>query len=199
MGSITKKYHTIMADPPWPYKGTAVVGTGGRGKCDGRESSIIQVGVRQHYPTMSMEDLSALPISTLVEDNAHLYLWTTNSFMVEAHGLAKSWGFIPKTILTWVKVCKTDPARPSMKTGYYYRSATEHILFAIRGKMRLQGPCRPTAYLHPRLAHSVKPDFFFGLAEEQSPGPYLELFARRLRDGWDQWGNEIESTVEIKS
>ena len=192
-----KKYSTIMADPPWPYRGTAVVGNGGRGKCNGRASSFTQVGVRQHYPTMSIKDLAALPVLSLAKDNSHLYLWTTNSFMVEAHELAKAWGFTPKTILTWVKVCKNDTARPSMKTGYYYRSASEHILFAIRGRMRLCGPCRPTAYLHTRLPHSVKPDFFFNLAEEQSPGPYLELFARQLRKGWDQWGNEIESNIDL--
>ena len=85
-----------------------------------------------------------------------------------------------------------------MKAGYYYRGATEHLLFAVRGSLRLAGPCRPTAYLLPRVAHSVKPDCFYDLIEEQSPGPYLELFARRPRAAWDQWGNQINSTVTFE-
>ena len=122
---------------------------------------------------------------------------TTNSFLVEAHEIVGAWGFVPKTVLTWVKV-KADGS-PSMKTGYYYRSATEHLLFAVRGSLRLAGPCRPTAYLLPRAPHSVKPDFFYDLIEEQSPGPYLELCARRPRPGWDQWGNQIDSIFTFEA
>lgn len=188
------KYRTILADPPWPYPSQGPVGNGGRGAAGAER--IIQVGLKHHYPTMSIAHLKALrPPAT---DSAHLYLWTTNSFMVEAHEIAQAWGFEPKTILTWVKIRKAD-GQPSMKTGYYYRSATEHIVFATRGNLRLSGPCRPTAYFLPREPHSVKPDFFYTLIEEQSPGPYLELFARRLRPTWDQWGNEIESTVHLKA
>jgi N6-adenosine-specific RNA methylase IME4 len=190
------KYKTILADPPWKYGGQAVVGNGGRGT--GGED-IIQVGTADHYPTMTMAALKALPIAPLADDKAHLYLWTTNSFMVEAHELARAWGFQPKTILTWGKVHKTDPAKPSMKCGYYFRSATEHIVFATRGNMRLSGPCVPTLFLHPRAPHSVKPDYFYDLIEQQSPGPYLELFARRPRAGWDRWGNEVESTVTLQA
>ena len=120
---MNNQYGTIVADPPWPYRGTAVVGNGGRGSCGGKAAKFVQVGVRQHYPTMSLEHLAALPVLPLAKEKSHLYLWTTNSFMVEAHALAVAWGFTPKTILTWVKVHKKDPARPSMKTGYYYRSA----------------------------------------------------------------------------
>ena len=185
---------TILADPPWPYEGQGPVGNGGRG-ASGAER-IIQVGVDAHYPTMSIEELKALPVREAADTPAHLYLWTTNSFMVEAHDIARAWGFEPKTILTWVKVRQSD-GQPSMKTGYYYRSATEHIVFAVRGSLRLRGPCRPTAYLLPRDAHSVKPDYFYRLVEEQSPGPYLEMFARRPRAGWAQWGNEINSTFRF--
>jgi N6-adenosine-specific RNA methylase IME4 len=84
-----------------------------------------------------------------------------------------------------------------MMTGYWYRSATEHVVFGVRGSQRLLGPAVPTAYLLPRFRHSEKPAFFHQLIEDQSPGPYLELFARRLRLGWDSWGNEIESTIQL--
>jgi N6-adenosine-specific RNA methylase IME4 len=192
-------YNTIVADPPWPYTGQGPVGNGGRGTQGGKAQQIIQVGVKQHYPTMSIEAIKALGVKDVAGDNAHLYLWTTNSFMVEAHEIARAWGFAPKTILTWVKVHQNDPTRASMKTGYYFRSATEHIVFAVRGSLRNTGPCRPTAFMLPRAPHSVKPDFFYELAEEQSPGAYLELFARRPRAGWDQWGNEINSTFDFAS
>lgn len=188
-------YKTIMADPPWSYgdrKGPC--GTGGRGR-KAATDKVVQVGVSQHYETMTLPEMKLL--SMPVADDAHLYLWTTNAFMVEAHELAVAWGFIPKTILTWVKVKKTDLGCPSMKTGWYFRGATEHIIFAVRGKLRLLGPCRPTAYLLPREAHSVKPDFFFQLAQEQSPGPFLEMFARTRRDGWDAFGNEILDSISI--
>lgn len=193
------KYKTIMADPPWPYHSPkAIVGNGGRGSQNGKASQIIQVDVTGQYSTMSIDDIKSLQIKNLADDNSHLYLWTTNSFLVEAHEIASAWGFCPKTLLTWVKTHKADPCRPSMKTGYWYRSATEHILFCVRGKLRLHGSAAPTAFLHERLPHSVKPDFFFHLAEQQSPGPYLEIFARRRRQGWDCWGNEVESTISIE-
>jgi N6-adenosine-specific RNA methylase IME4 len=190
------KYKTVLADPPWPYAGQGPVGNGGRGNQD--IERIIQVGLKDHYPTMTIDELKSLPIAQRVDDKAHLYLWTTNSFMVQAHEIAVAWGFKPKTILTWGKTHKSDATRASMKTGYYFRSATEHIVFATRGNLRLAGPCRPTLFLHPRAPHSVKPDSFYELIEEQSPGPFLELFARRLRPGWDQWGNEIESTADLQ-
>jgi N6-adenosine-specific RNA methylase IME4 len=115
--------------------------------------------------------------------------------MEEAFVVVKSWGFKQKTILTWTKV-KKDGA-PSMKMGYYYRGATEHCLFCVRGKQRLIGPAAPTAIFASRLPHSVKPPEFYKLVEEQSPSPVLEMFARRSRPGWHTWGNELHNDVEI--
>jgi N6-adenosine-specific RNA methylase IME4 len=137
-----------------------------------------------------MDDLCAM--KPPAEDNAHLYLWTTNAFLCEAHDLARAWGFAPKTVLTWGKVKATGD--PSMKVGYYYRGATEHCLFAVRGSLKLRAKQgKPTLYLSRRLPHSVKPEWFYALCEECSPGPYLELFARRQRPGWVCWGNEVET------
>lgn len=191
---MTKLFSTILADPPWPYTSSkAIVGNGGRGNQDGKASQITQVNVLNHYSTMSITDIKNLPVKNHLEKNAHLYLWTTNSFMVEAHEIARAWGFIPKTIITWVKQ-QHHNNKVSMKTGYWYRSCTEHIVFAVKGSLRLKGPTAPTAFLSPRLPHSVKPDKFYEIIEQQSPGPFLELFARKVRSGWDSWGNEIEST-----
>lgn len=148
------------------------------------------------YSTMEIEDIENLPVKKLVADSAHLYLWTTNAFLIEAHWVAESWGFKPKTMLTWGKV--KESGVPSMKTGYYFRGATEHCLFCVRGSLKLLTTVgKPTLYLSRRLAHSVKPDWFYSLVEECSPGPRLELFSRRPRNGWDIWGNEVESTITL--
>lgn len=124
-----------------------------------------------------------------VADDAHLYLWTTNAFLVEAHEIARAWGFRPITVCTWGKV--QPDGKPSMKTGHYFRGATEHVVFAVRGSLPLKTTrAIPTLWLWPRLGHSVKPDAFFDLVEECSPGPYLEMFSRRARLGWSTWGDE---------
>lgn len=189
-------YRTVLADPPWPYNSPrAIVGNAGRGSQNGKAAHMTQVSVADHYNTMTLDDIAALPIDAITEQDSHLYLWTTNGFMVEAHDIARKWGFEPKTIITWVKVKQDDSCCPSMKTGWWYRGATEHMVFAVKGKQRLVGPPAPTAYLQPRLRHSEKPVFFHDLIEKQSPGPYLELFARRARSGWSVWGNEAPNPI----
>lgn len=186
------RYATIVADPPWPYKTPGQIGASlehrpNRDKTLGAGNA----GSKDRYGAMSIENICS--IQAPIEDNAHLYLWFTNTFAIEAHTIAKAWGFRPMTILTWTKVRQAD-GQPSMKMGYYFRGATEHVLFAVRGCLRLQSRrALPTGYLWPRELHSVKPEAFYALVEEASPGPYLELFARRNRPGWDAWGNECLS------
>lgn len=184
-------YRTIVADPPWPYDNV----DGPRAAPDHRPNSWDRptgaVSSALRYGSMSISELKALMPEA--ESNAHLYLWTTNSFLVEAHEVARAWGFKPKTLITWVKM-KPD-GTPSMKAGYYYRGATEHIVFCVKGKLRLNGPPAPTAFLSPRLAHSVKPEWSYALIEQQSPGPYLEMFARSTRLGWTSWGNQVPDAV----
>ena len=189
---LSPPYATIVADPPWPYasaeSGSFVIPKPG-------DQGTHQRGVEtMGFGVMSMADLCALPVADLAAPNAHLYLWTTNAFMVEAHDIARAWGFKPKTILTWTKVHQDDPSRVSMKTGYYFRGATEHALFCVRGSLPLQcAEGLPTGYLWPRIGkHSVKPAAFGDLVEKASPGPYVELFARQPRLGWDHWGHGYE-------
>lgn len=206
------RYGTLMVDPPWAYEGAGPPGsnssTGTHFNLDGSLNKTVSAA--RVYPLMATPDLCALPVAPLAEENAHLYLWFTNAFAAEAHQLALAWDFKPKTILTWAKVKKgrglfamdgehVEGAEPSMKTGFYFRGASEHILFCVRGSLRTtQQPPRPTVFFLPREAHSVKPQFFYDLAREQSPGAYVELFARTRRPGWDAWGNEVESNVEVK-
>lgn len=195
LGQPGVRYSTIVADPPWPYNAPGNYGNTLEHRPN-RDSTLAKIGVgsRARYGAMSLADLAALPVAEAAAENAHLYLWTTNSFMVEAHALAKAWGFRQSTIITWTKTRISD-GQPSMKMGYYYRGATEHCLFCVRGKLRLKGPAASTALLTPRTPHSVKPDEFYSMVEEQSPGPYLELFARRDRPGWDLWGNQAPIPV----
>ena len=189
LGSVSV-FRTVVSDPPWPYgiRGPAS-SKAHRPNSHGAATSSVE-----RYGAMSIKDLCALPVEDLAAQNSHLYLWTTNSFMVEAHEIARAWGYEPKTILTWAKM-KSD-GTPSMKTGFYFRGSTEHCLFAVRGSQRLNGRIvKPTLYESERLPHSVKPEWFYRLVEECSPGPYLELFARRKRSGWAAWGNEVDSDI----
>lgn len=189
------KFKTIVADPPWPYDNK----DGPRATAEHRPNSwdTACVGSAPRYGSMSMPEMKALRVADFADDQCHLYLWTTNSFMVEAHDLARVWGFKPKTILTWGKM-KPD-GTPSMKAGYYYRGATEHCLFATKGVMRLSGGAAPTLHLSGRLPHSVKPDWFYGLVEEQSPEPRLEMFSRRTRLGWTAWGDQVPASIQLIS
>lgn len=199
------RYHTIVADPPWPYKtpggGPLQSSPAHRPRMWERHRAGEQVmfgsNHRNHYGSLSLDAIKALPVTQIAEDDAHLYLWTTNGFIVQAHEVAEAWGFRPVTVLTWTKV-KPGTAEPSMKTGYYFRGATEHVLFCVRGSLRLTAKRGvSTAFLHPRTPHSVKPDAFFALVEECSPGPYLEMFARRVRPGWSVFGDEVSESIDL--
>lgn len=193
------RYSTIVADPPWQYRTPGKIGKTLEHRPNRDEGlSKHGAGSAARYGSMPICDLKRLAVENLAADDAHLYLWTTNSFMEEAHSLARSWGFTQKTIITWTKTRQSD-GKPSMKMGYYYRGATEHCLFCVRGKLRLNGLAHATAILEPRTPHSVKPDYFYRMVEDQSPGPYLEMFARRKRTGWDSFGNEVESDVILSS
>jgi N6-adenosine-specific RNA methylase IME4 len=143
---------------------------------------------------MTNEELAALPVAALADDEAHLYLWTTNPRLVGDYkgrrdvtpfDIAEAWGFRPVTLLTWVK-----PGRGG--TGWYFRGRTEHVIFATRGKLGIPPHLRePNVFTAKRNGHSTKPVEFFDMVQRVSPGPYVELFARQPRMGWDVWGDEV--------
>lgn len=161
---IQGRYRTIVIDPPWDHEGLSLAGRGA-----------------PEYAVMSHEELLALPVAEWAEDNCHLYLWTTNNFILRAGELARAWGFEFKTMLTWVK--------PRIGLGSYFRSSTEQVLFAVRGEMMTRARDIPTHFSAPTGEHSEKPQEFFDLVERASYGPYLEAFARKQREGWGVWGN----------
>ena len=195
---MSGKYRTIVADPPWPYEnpGGGPLSASPEHRPNSYDSPLNGSGSVKRYGALSIEDLCALKPGAA--DDAHLYLWTTNAFLVAAHEIAEAWGFRQVTMLTWAKTHQADAGRISMKTGYYFRGATEHCLFCVKGSLKLHTTdALPTAYLWPRQPHSVKPDASYDLVERASPGPYCELFARRARFGWDYWGDESLGTAEM--
>jgi N6-adenosine-specific RNA methylase IME4 len=133
---------------------------------------------------MTTADIAALPIAEQAEDDAHLYLWVTNPHLPEVWSVMEAWGFRYVTLLTWHKL-------GPLGLGHYFRGHTEHVLFGVRGRLPISPERRErNHFAATRTRHSAKPDQFYEMVERVSPGPYLELFARRRRYGWDVWGNE---------
>lgn len=181
------RYRTIVADPPWHY------GRKFNGFSGGKVRSPRHGTPRDlPYRTMTVDEVAALPVGTLAESAAHLYLWTTQKFLWEAPRVVRSWGFNPGPLLTW---CKPPMGRG---LGDAFTPTTEFVLFAHRGQLRPLSRHESTWFDGPRAAHSQKPEAFLDIVERVSPGPYVELFARRARFGWDYAGDESLGTVEIE-
>lgn len=143
------------------------------------------------YPTLTVAEIAALPVRQLANADAHLYLWTTQRYLWDAPDIARAWGFQPSTVLTWCK------APTGFSLGGAFGKASEFVLFARRGTLSATTRTNRDWYQWPRGEHSAKPEAFLDLVEAVSPGPYLELFARRQRLGWDTWGNDALEHVRM--
>ena len=164
-------FATILVDPPWP----------------------LQSG-EKHYRTMSLARIMALPVGQLAARDAHLWLWTTNALLPKAYEVAEAWGFTVRSPLTWVKF------RLGLGGRYQLRNATEQLLFCTRGRAPLGSRSQPTWFNAPVTEHSRKPAEQFAIIERVSPGPYLELFARRRPESnqpWAVWGDQVDSDIRI--
>lgn len=182
-----KKYNIIYADPPWSYKNWSAKGTGR--------------SAEQHYPCMKKEDIQKLDIQSIAADDCVLFLWVTFPCLEEGLELIKAWGFKYKTCaFNWVKRNKKNTNSWFFGLGYWTRANGEICLLATKGK-----PKKVSSAVHqiidtPIEGHSKKP----GEARErvvQLMGdlPRIELFARNRTDGWDVWGNEVDSDVDLGS
>jgi N6-adenosine-specific RNA methylase IME4 len=189
------RYRTIVADPPWPIHSHGARTPAANGNWNGKwERSVAKVP----YSTMSIEEIAALPVANLAEPNSHLYLWAINEFLQDAYRVADAWGFRPGSLLTWCK-------RPmGLGFGGAYVNTTEFVLFCRRGSLKPTRRWDSTWFEFKRPynhngapAHSAKPEGFIDIVEQVSPGPYVELFARRARFGWDYWGDESLGTAEL--
>jgi N6-adenosine-specific RNA methylase IME4 len=148
-------------------------------------------GRLHRYETMSLDEICSLPVEAHARDEAHLYLWVPNALLRDGLEVMEAWGFTYKTNLVWYKVRK-DGGPDGRGVGFYFRNVTEILLFGVRGRMRTLDPGRTQVNLHAsrKREHSRKPSGIYGIIEACSPGPYLELFARELRNGWTSWGND---------
>jgi N6-adenosine-specific RNA methylase IME4 len=179
-------YGAILADPPWQFKtlwGTAS-GPGNR---------------NADYPTMDVDEISALPVKELAAPDCVLFTWAIWILMPKAFEAIEAWGFEYKTCaFDWMKAHAgqiemfRDDGDVQMGLGYWTRANSEPCLLATRGKpKRLNADVRQ-GIIAPRREHSRKPDCVHGRIERLVSGPYLELFARQRRPGWDCWGNETD-------
>jgi N6-adenosine-specific RNA methylase IME4 len=140
---------------------------------------------------MTLDAISALPVGTLAEPGAHLWLWTTNAFLEPAFAVMRAWGFKYLTAITWVK--------PS-GCGAWFASTTQHCLFGYYQRCQFNRRRYAPTHFHANpKRHSQKPEEFYGLVEEVSDPARLELFARRHRLGWESWGNEVESAITLEA
>ena len=210
------RYQTIVADPPWQYDNALDMSDG------------VDRSAMSQYATLTLDQVQSFlrtpssvihpyqcrclytpcrcgTIQTMIADNAHLYLWVTNPFLIDgsAASVARAWGFEPKQLITWLKGRLTidqsnpeyDEARLVMQIGMgrYWRGCTEHMLFCTRGKAMAMVKDRgvPNFFVAPRGRHSEKPDEAYALIERVSPGPSLDIFARKRRPNFDAIGDEL--------
>ncbi len=177
-----QRFSTILADPPWQFQNRT-------GKMAPEHKRL------NRYGTLTLEEIKALPVLSVLADTAHLYLWVPNALLPEGIETLRAWGFQYKSNIVWHKVRK-DGGPDGRGVGFYFRNVTELILFGVRGKnARTLAPGRRQVNIIKTMKreHSRKPDELYPLVEACSPGPFLELFARGSRKGWSTWGNQAET------
>lgn len=170
------KYRTIVADPPWEYERTGVTFH------DLSSGSFTGHGLP--YVAMTLGQIADLPVRDLAHRDAHLYLWTTQRYLRDAYWITDAWGFAVSSVLVWCKATR------GWTVGGTFMSTTEFVLFCRRGSLKAKRRVERQWFEWRRGSHSAKPEAFLDLVESVSPGPYLEMFARRNRLGWSTWGNE---------
>ena len=176
---LSPPYGTIVADPPWHYDEGFVNGPA-RGEGWSNRKPL-------PYSGMTPVEVVALPVSDLVGPNgAFLFLWTTNRYLPSSFDVVRGWGFNYRQTLVWHK----GDASPF--PGAVAPNSAEYLVVGRCGNVKRTGTA-PSAVLHVnRGPHSAKPAAFADLVERVSPGPYVELFARAPRLGWDHWGHGYE-------
>jgi N6-adenosine-specific RNA methylase IME4 len=173
-------FRTVLADPPWRFQHRT-------GKVSPEHGRLAR------YDTMELGEIEALPVAQVCAERAHLYLWVPNALLAEGMSVMSAWGFAYKTNLVWFKT-RMDGGPDGRGVGFYFRNVTELVLFGVRGRdNRTLAPGRRQVNLiaAQKRDHSRKPEELHGIVERCSPGPYLELFARLERPGWQAWGDEV--------
>lgn len=175
---MAEKFKTIVADPPWRQ-----TLTGKYLKLRHKRRMVLP------YPTMTVDEICALPVAEQADIGCHLWLWTTNEFIEAGFSVMRAWGFKYLAPIVWVK--------PS-GCGNYFIHRTQMILFGYKERCVFpKARYIPNVIFATEGSHSEKPAESYGLIEAVSDGPYLELFARRTRLGWSTWGNEALCHIEL--
>ena len=178
-----RAFGTILADPPWQFANRT-----GKIAPEHRRLS--------RYGTLSLPEIAGLPVAGLAAPMAHLYLWVPNALLPEGIAVMTAWGFAYKSNLVWHKIRK-DGGSDGRGVGFYFRNVTELMLFGVRGRnARTAAPGRRQVNLLAtrKREHSRKPDEQYAIVEACSPGPYLELFGRGVREGWATWGSQADAS-----
>lgn len=190
----------ILADPPWAFRTFS------------GENMTPHRCAEDHYRTMTLEQMAALPVADVAAKDCALFMWIVGSHLTEAIDLATAWGFEFKTdAFYWLKqkmigamqadLFTGDIPEPRMGFGYWTRKQVEPCWLFTRGNPRRLGRGVRQAIISPRREHSRKPDEQYDRIEALVGGPYLEMFARTQRSGWSVWGNQTDkfgsSSIEV--
>jgi len=174
------KYQIIYADPPWSFNFQ---------KRDLKNKDHL-------YPTMRAQDIIDLKVKDIADDDCILFLWIMNSEIPLALECIKFWGFEYKTVaFTWVKTTKNTY---HFGGGNWTRSNPELCLLAKKGNIKRQSASVRNLVIERLREHSRKPDRIrIDIVELCGDIPRIELFARQKTEGWDVWGNEVESDITL--
>ncbi len=180
-----KKYQIIYADPPWQVMA---------GSKQSRKPNDSQASRPLTYPTMTLDEIKAMPVKEVCDKNAVLFMWTINKYLEQSYEVARRWGFVPSTMLVWDKTPK------GIGLGGTFTLANEFLLFARKGTVKAQKRVKGNHWWHPREKHSKKPDFFRDMITDTFGDlPRVELFAREKTQGWDVFGNEVEGSISLEN
>lgn len=193
-GLLRNHYGAILADPPWRFKTYNE-----KGRSHSPDWKRFKGSPSKHYDTMSTDDICALPVAELAAEDCCLFMWISWPMLIDAIKLIEVWGFEYKTCgFDWMKAhagqldMLRDDSDVLMGMGYWTRANSEPCLLATRGSPKRLSAAVRQGIIEPRREHSRKPDCVHGRIEKLVAGPYLELFARAPRAGWDVWGNQTE-------
>lgn len=177
------EYRVIYADPPWSF---ATYSDKGKGR-----------SAQAHYDCLGMDDLCKIPVREWAARNCALFLWTTDPLLPQALKLIEAWGFTYKTVgFYWAKLNRSAPRKRFVEKdfftglGFWTRANVEQCLLATRGRPKRKAKDVRRLVIAPRREHSRKPEEVYQRIERLLGGPYLELFARGTRPGWDSWGDQ---------
>jgi N6-adenosine-specific RNA methylase IME4 len=170
LAQTVPEFGTVYADPPWAY---------------GNQGTRASTG--DHYVGLTVDEICSLPVAALGAVESHLHLWTTNAFLFDAKRVMEAWGYTYKSCFVWVK--------PQIGMGNYWRVSHEFLLLGVRGVLTFPDKSLRSWGEFKRGQHSAKPERIRDLIHKASPGPRIELFARRAVEGWTCWGNEIRREV----